>query len=169
MIVFRDFDPRLPRSGFDCGKAAMNDWFRTQAGQQERGDSVRTHLGLATVDSSIASFYSLAAHRIELDTAASTSLFSKRRYPIPSLLIARLAVDVRYQGNGIGALTLGDALSRCATVSKEIGVEVILVDAIDESAAAFYKKHGFEELTNDGRTLFVSSKALRASLPKIAK
>lgn len=164
MIVFRELDPTLPRREFDCGNTAMNEWFWTQAGQQERKDAVRTHVGLATFDSSIAAYYSLAAHRIELDTTAATRSFSSRRYPVPALLIARLAVDRRYQGPGIGTLALADALQRCASVPTQIGVEVVLVDTIDDAAAAFYAHHGLDRLTDDGRRWFVTTRHLRSEL-----
>jgi GNAT superfamily N-acetyltransferase len=112
----------------------------------------------------IAAFYPLNAHRIELDVAAGVgaAAFSSRKYPIPSVLISRLAVDCGYQGQGIGALTLADALGVCATVSEEIGVEVVVVDAIDPGAAAFYQLHGFARLTADGRRLYVTTKHVRA-------
>lgn len=111
----------------------------------------------------IAAFYSLNAHRIELDDATGDQAFSNYRYPIPSILIARLAVDRRYQGQGIGALTLADALGVCATASVDIGVEIVVVDAIDQGATAFYKRHGFAPLTTDGRRLYITTKHLRAA------
>jgi len=84
IIVFKPFDATLSRKGFDCGSGALNAWFREQAGQQEKRDSVRTHLGLATFDSRIASFFSLVAHEVELRDAARSRDFTRRRYPIPT-------------------------------------------------------------------------------------
>ena len=70
IIAFKPFDGRLSRKDFDCGNKVLNTWFREQAGQQEKRDNVRTHLGLATFDSRIASFFSLVTHQIELADAA---------------------------------------------------------------------------------------------------
>lgn len=142
----------------------MNQWFHTQAGQQQRRNSVRTHVGLITRDAEIAAFYSLAAHRIELDSTAASTQFTTRKYPIPALLIARLAVEKKHQGRGFGRLALGDALRRCLSVSSHVGVEVVLVDAIDASAADFYAHHGFQQLTSDGRRHFITMRQLERSM-----
>jgi GNAT superfamily N-acetyltransferase len=164
VVVFRPLDLSLPRKSFDCGNEALNTWFWDQAGQQERRDSVRTHLGLATLDSCIASFFSLVTHRIELTELARTSVLSARRYPVPAMLIAQLAVDLRYQGKGLGATTLGHALLLLAESSKAVGFEVVLVDAIDDKAADFYRKHGFKNLVDGGERLFMTTKDLRGGI-----
>ena len=118
----------------------------------------------ATFDSCIASFFSLVTHRIELTEAASTSVYSSRHYPVPAMLIAQLAVDRRYQGSGVGALTLGHSLWCLAESSKSVGFEVVLVDAIDPAASAFYRKYGFEDLVDGGERLFMTTKDLRRSI-----
>ncbi len=161
IIAFVPLDATLPRKGFDCGNEALNVWFKEQAGQQEKRDSVRTHLGLATFDSCIASFFSLVTHRIELADATQTRAFSGRRYPVAAMLIAQLAVDLRYQGQGVGRLTLGHALGLLAESSRSVGFEVVLVDAIDPGAAAFYRRYGFKDLVDGGERLFMTTKDLR--------
>lgn len=164
IVAFVPFNPALPRGDFDCGNEALNRWFRDQAGQQERRNNVRTHLGLATFDSRIASFFSLVTHRIELADLASTAAFSSRLYPVPTMLIANLAVDVRYQGVGVGGLTLWHALGLLAHSSKSVGFEAVLVDAIDEAASTFYRKYGFRELVDGGERLYLSTKTLLRSV-----
>lgn len=161
IIAFVQFDATLPRDGFDCGNDALNTWFREQASQQEKRHNVRTHLGLATFDSCIASFFSLVTHRIELTELARTTAFSSRSYPVPAMLIAQLAVDVRYQRAGIGSLTLGHALGLLSESSKSVGFEAVVVDAIDEGAAAFYRRSGFKELVDGGERLYLPTRELR--------
>lgn len=161
MIVFTSLDPRLARSTFDCGNPAVTNWFRHQAGQQDRRDGARTTVGLATFDSAIASFFTLITHRLELDDAAASTFYASRRYPIPAVLIAQLGVDIRYQRKGIGALTLGHALQVLSETSKAIGFEVVLVDAIDERAGAFYERYGFRPLAEGSSRLFLPTRTLR--------
>ena len=163
LIVFSAFNAELPRRDFDCGNPDITRWFREHAGQQERSDNVRTTLGLATFDSRIATFYSLVAHRIELDELARSTVYSARRYPIPAILIAQLAVDVKYQGQRLGALTLGHALATLADTSHAVGFEAVVVDAIDDTAQTFYAKYGFTELVDGGRRMVLPTAALRAS------
>lgn len=165
MIAFRPFERGLSRSDFDCGNAAVTQWFREQASQQERRNNVRTHLGLSTFESEIACFYALTAHRIETVELRDSEKFGTRRYPIPAMLIAQLGVDLKYQGRGIGALTLANALRQLNSLAPTVGFEVVVVDAVDAQATSFYERHGFERLKRDGRRLFVTTKDLAQSYP----
>ena len=80
--------------------------------------------------------------------------------PIPVVLLARLAVDRREQGQGLGSALLKDALQRAYAGAEIIGGRAILVHAIDAEAAAFYRKYGFESCPH----LMLLMKDLRASL-----
>lgn len=84
-----------------------------------------------------------------------------------AMLVARLAVDVRYQGRGYGALSLGHALRLLGKASDRVAFEVVVVHAIDASAAEFYRKHGFEFLTDDAQTLYLPTKSLLANLTRV--
>ncbi len=160
LIAFTVFNPDLPRRDFDCGNALLNRWFVTQAGQQERRNNVRTHLGLATFDGRIASFFTLIAHEIGLEDAQASRAFGRSRYPVPAMLIAQLAVDLRYQGSGLGKLTLAHALLTLARTSESIGFEAVVVDAIDARARAFYEAFGFEALVDSGDRLALPTREL---------
>jgi GNAT superfamily N-acetyltransferase len=89
------------------------------------------------------------------------------RHPIGVILLARLAVDRGEQGTGLGWLLLTDALSRALSAAEAIGARAILVHAIDDEAAAFYKKFGFEPSPLDPRQLLLLMKDLRATLKSI--
>src|SRR5690606_36187034 len=77
--------------------------------------------------------------------AALPSAKLRRGMPdrVPLLLIGRLAVDAGFQGIGLGADLLADALRRCAAAAEIAGARAVIVHAIDEKAAAFYARHGF--------------------------
>ncbi len=160
LIAFTGFNADLPRKDFDCGNELLNEWFATQAGQQERRHNVRTHLGLATFDSCIASFFTLITHEIGLDEIAMSGTYSGRKYPVPAMLIAQLAVDLRYQGTGVGKLTLAHALLTLARTSAAVGFEAVVVDAIDDRARTFYAGFGFEPLVDSGDRLVLPTREL---------
>lgn len=80
------------------------------------------------------------------------------------MLIAKLAVDTRYQGNGLGRLTLTHALSLLSHSSVTIGFELVLVDAIDTNAAKFYERFGFRPLVDGEERLFLTTADLRKTL-----
>lgn len=77
--------------------------------------------------------------------------------------IARLAVDVHYQGKGVGKIVLFTALEYLARTSQAIGFEIVAVDALDETAACFYLKHGFRRFADHSLKLFMTTKDLRAT------
>jgi len=84
--------------------------------------------------------------------------------PIPVTLLARLAIDKREQGKGLGPALLKDALLRVEQASDIIGIRAVLVHAIDQNARGFYKKFDFEESPGNDLHLMLLMKDLRASL-----
>lgn len=87
----------------------------------------------------------------------------KRRYPIPAVLLARLAVDSRCTGRGIGRQLLLHALEEIAGAQPQRRFELVVVYAIDADATAFYAKHGFTRVADQDRYLFITTASLRAT------
>jgi GNAT superfamily N-acetyltransferase len=84
--------------------------------------------------------------------------------PIPMAVLARLAVDVHYQGRGLGRALFRDAAVRVAHAADTIGIRGIVVHAISETAREFYISLGFDPCPSDGMTLVVTLRDLRAIL-----
>jgi predicted N-acetyltransferase YhbS len=82
---------------------------------------------------------------------------------IPVVILARLAVDVGQQGQGIGAALLNDALVRVLRASEQVAVRAVVVHAIDETASSFYERFGFQALSPTPQTLMITVPALRAA------
>jgi GNAT superfamily N-acetyltransferase len=91
------------------------------------------------------------------------------RYPIPVILLARLAVDVSVAGRGVGAWLLRDAMARTLAASTAIGVRAMLVHAIDDDARAFYRRHGLESSPTDPLHLMILIKDIAAALNAAAQ
>jgi predicted N-acetyltransferase YhbS len=143
------YDPaRHDVAGFDCGTESLDRWLVRYAGQSQRRDAPRTFV--ATTDGTIVSgYYSLVAGQITRDEA------------IPVALLARLAVDQRHHGQGIGALLLNDALRRVSHATELIAVRAVVVHAIDHEAAGFYRRFGFRALSTTPLTLMITLGELR--------
>ena len=156
------YDPaRHDVAGFGCGREALDRWLRHSAGQGERRDSTRTFVAAGEAES-VAGYYTLVAG--EVDRAEATATVRRglsRHYPIPVAILARLAVDSRYQGKGLGAKLLDDALERICRAAQEVAVRAVVVHAIDDTAASFYERFGFQSLTATPRTLMVTLTELR--------
>jgi GNAT superfamily N-acetyltransferase len=109
MLITRPFDSAaLELHPFICGEPELDTWLARYAGQSEKQDNVRTTLLLDEQQGRIAGYYSMRTFELSAADGASATGRS-RRYPVPAMLIARLAVDRDYQGHGAGRLLLFDA------------------------------------------------------------
>jgi predicted N-acetyltransferase YhbS len=156
------FGRRFDRSSFSCGKPGLDDWLKRQAGQQERANNTRTFLAVEGLK--VIGYYATTTYRLGLDEAAAMYGVGRRAYPIPALLLARLAVDTGSQGCGVGSQLLLHALRRIAAASRHVGFEVVVVHAIDKDAVTFYAQRGFTRFEDHDLHLFMPVKNLLATL-----
>lgn len=109
----------------------------------------------------IAGFYTLSAHSIQLSELPVDVARKLPRYPnVPATLLGRLAVSLDFRGKGIGELLLVDALKRAAAGAREIASVAVLVDAKDDRAHRFYLNHGFIPLSSTPNRLFYPIKSI---------
>ncbi|MGO9961032.1 MAG: GNAT family N-acetyltransferase [Solirubrobacteraceae bacterium] len=156
-------DPKRHRTDeFDSGQPSLDRWVRFYAGQSQRRDVARTFV-TSDAKFNVVGYYTLVAGEVE-QAAASSHVRAgvSKHFPIPVCLIARLAVDRSWQGRGLGRDLLRDAMRRTLAASDQIGIRAVVVDAIDEEAARFYRRRGFEPATDDELTLMVPIAALRS-------
>jgi GNAT superfamily N-acetyltransferase len=156
------FDRKFDRSSFSCGKADLDDWVKTKAGQQERTNNTRTFLAVEGLK--VIGYYATTAYRLGLDEAAEMYGVGRRTYPIPAVLLARLAVDAGFQGAGVGSKLLLHALTQIAEASLHVGFEVLVVHAIDRDAVVLYAQRGFTQFEDHDLHLFMPVKNLLATL-----
>ena len=147
---------------FDCGKhPSLTQWLKRFARMNQASGDSRTyvvHRRLAVVG-----YYSLAPGSVSRKEATVRASKSAPE-PIPIVLLARLAVDKREQGQGLGSALLKDALHRAYAGAEIIGGRAILVHAIDGEAATFYRRFGFESCPGLELHLMLLMKDVRASL-----
>jgi len=147
---------------FDCGKhPSLTQWLKRFARMNQASGDSRTyvvHRQLAVVG-----YYSLAPGSVSRK-AATVRASKSAPEPIPIVLLARLAVDKREQGQGLGSALLKDALQRAYAGAEIIGGRAILVHAIDAEAATFYRRFGFESCPGLELHLMLLMKDVRASL-----
>ena len=95
----------------------------------------------------VAGFYSLSVGSIDVEMLPKPGRLPG--FPVPAVHLARLAVERAHQKQGLGGILLFDAFARSAEIADQAGVYTFTVDAKNDSAASFYKHHGFESLTDD--------------------
>ena len=146
-------DAAHDRAAFDSDSAPLNRYLREQVAQDVRRRVAACFVALAD-GQRIAGYYTLASASLLLaDLPASTSKKLPRYPTVPAVRMGRLAVDRAFKGQGLGGALLADALDRAARA--EIAAYALMVDAKDESAADFYRHHGFIALPDSPRTLFL--------------
>jgi GNAT superfamily N-acetyltransferase len=138
-------DTRHTLSGFNSGEPGLDEWLINSAlGSDARGIT-RTFVWTEIDTTNVIGYYSLMAHVLQRD-ALSKSLGHGSPSEIPSVLLARLALDSGSQGEGLGAALLADALERAALAARIVGARFAVVDALHEKACAFYQHHGFKRI-----------------------
>ncbi|QHJ00423.1 GNAT family N-acetyltransferase [Xylophilus rhododendri] len=141
------------RSRFDSGTPALDRYLKEQVSQDIRRRVAACFVAL-TDEGRIAGYYTLAAASVPLPDLPEALRRKLPRYPsVPAIRMGRLAVDVAFKGQGLGGALLVNALHRAAGI--EVGAVVLIVDAKDEQAAAFYLHHGFIAITASPLTLFL--------------
>jgi len=138
---------------FRCGEDALDRYFQTQVTQDIRRRIANCFVAVENVTSLVAAYYTISAASIPLVNLPPDETKRLPRYPtVPAVRIGRLAVDQRFQGRGLGAALLADAIRALKT---DAAAFTLLVDAKNDQAIAFYQRFGFRILTSQPRTLFL--------------
>jgi len=150
---------------FDCGKQPLDQWLKTRALANE-GRASRTYVVTASADpdrGKVIAYYTLASGAVSLTEVP-------RRYrqslpnPVGVMLLGRLAVDRHHNGRGIGAALLRRAFQQTLQVAAIAGIRALVVHAIDEEAAAFYARYGFQRFPPATLTLFIATETIADAL-----
>lgn len=147
---------------FDCGAAPLNQFLQRYALANQANGSARTFVTVAQAQ--VYGYYSLAAASVEHAAVPARIGKGMARHPIPMLLLARLAVDMRAQGRGVGRSLLQSALLKYLQACEVIGCRALMVHAKDAAAVRFYQAYGFEPSPLDAAHLYLLTKDIRKTL-----
>lgn len=127
--------------GFDCGKPALNDWLVRHARQAQGSGSAKTFV--VADDDRVAGYFSLTVGQVDVLEVPERVRKGMGQYPVPVVILARLAVSAQDQGRGIGFGLLQDAIRRTMLIAEQAGIRAMLTHPIDHEAAKFYTRFGF--------------------------
>lgn len=144
---------------FDCGVSSLNRWLATRAWRNEVNSASRTYV--VASDRRVIGYYAISTTEVDHDEV-SGSVRRNMPEPIPGILLGRLAVDRSAHGLGVGAGLLQDAIGRAAAIATTVGARVLVVDALSDDAARFYRRFGFRETRTDPMTLYLDIRAVAA-------
>ncbi|MCC7508201.1 MAG: GNAT family N-acetyltransferase [Planctomycetes bacterium] len=144
------------RAGFQCGVAALDRYLLTKAGQDVKRNATQCCV-LSDDGVRVRGYYTLSAASVVLSDVPLAQSRRLARYPeAPAILFGRLAISESEHGRGAGGFLLMDALKRSLDVSSVLGASLVVVDAKDEQAAAFYLHYGFVRLENPASRLVMA-------------
>jgi GNAT superfamily N-acetyltransferase len=143
------------RDGFSCGVESLDRYLRTQAGQDVRRKANGVFILVEPERPDVVlGYYTLCAMTLAQGDVPAAMRKYIPRYPLVSAtLIGRLAILQARHGERLGTLLLADAVRRSYANADIIGASMLIVDAIDERAAAFYQSHGFVRLPDSLRLI----------------
>lgn len=144
---------------FDCGKPVLTDWLLRHARQAQASVSARTFVVCDGI--CVAGYFSLTVGQIDTLEAPERIRRGMGHYPIPVVILARLAVDADYQGQGLGFSMLQDAIRRTFSIADQAGIRALLTHPIDANAERFYRRFGFESTPINDRQLIMLLKDAR--------
>ena len=143
-LIITPLGKQHDRKAFDCGEASLNQYLDRYASQDARRRVYRVFVASPLGEPRLViGYYSLSAG--SLAAADLPAKFRRRlpRYPVPVVLLGRLAIAKSHQGKGLGAILIADALQRIALASQVMAVYAVVVDALNNRAAEFYQQFGF--------------------------
>jgi len=152
-------------AAFSCGKPALDHWLKTRAlSNQQRG---LTAVMVVHDAGRVVGYYGLAPTAIVPSALPRAIRTGQPPDPVPCLLLAQLAVDQGWNGKGVGTGLVKHALTRCVEAARLIGGRALIVNAVDEEAAAFWRRRGFIPSRDDPLVLFRSIADIAASLAQV--
>lgn len=143
------------RMDFDCGEPALNDYLRYLARQHADKGYSQVWVAVSEPNSpQVMGYYTLSTTSLRPEEMPRKAGLQK----VPAILLGKLAVDQRYHGQGIGVMLLMDAQRNALLISRQVGVHAFVVEALNDQAAACYRRYDFRELTTGSRHLFKTMK-----------
>ncbi|MET3107018.1 GNAT superfamily N-acetyltransferase [Oxalobacteraceae bacterium GrIS 2.11] len=147
---------------FDCGEPAPNQFLQRFAVVNQKSNSTQTYV--TCMGNEVVGFYSLVVGSVEQENATPRVLKGMERHAVPVMILARLAVDLKYQKVGLGRALLKDALLRNAQAADIAGIRALLVHAKVDAAQKWYLQWEFEPSPTDPYHLFLLLKDLKSLL-----
>jgi GNAT superfamily N-acetyltransferase len=147
---------------FDCGREELNRYLQRYAWQNQQAGAAQTYVGIA--GETIVGYHTLAVGQVLFEDAPQRLTKGLAKHPVPIMLLARLATDHRWRGQGIGRALLRDAMQRTLQAADIAGIRALAVHAKNEEARRFYEHFDFVPSPTDPLHLFVLLKDVRRAI-----
>jgi GNAT superfamily N-acetyltransferase len=158
------------REAFDCGEIALNEFLQRYARKSHEMGGSKTFLAISDTDNkTILGYYSLSPASIAYTRTPELVRRGLARHDVPAFRLARLAVDLKVQGQGLGGQLLLSAGKRCLVASADVGGVALLIDAKNSRVAAWYASYGALPLLDAPLSLLLPLTTVEAALKAVRK
>ena len=154
------------RTSFSSGVPPLDEFFKNSARQNAEAGMSATFVAVREGSNAISGFFTLRMGQVSFDLLPESERKKIPRYPVPVVHLARLAVDVRERGKGLGEELVMDAFSRAIRAQSDVAARAIEVVAKDAKAISFYAQYGFVSLLDDEHHMYLSMKAVIAAFTR---
>lgn len=151
------------RTDFCCGKPSLDEWLVDMALHNQKSNHARTFV-VTDLDLRVRAYYALCTGMIMRKDVSREHRTHPTPAEIPIALLARFAVHREMQGHGIGKALIANALRNVASASQVVAFRAVVVDALDQDAAGFYKRLGFRETRISPLKLILPTQDIIASM-----
>lgn len=148
--------------GFDCGREPLNRFLVRYALANQQANASQTYVALS--GDAVIGFYTLVVGEIAHEEAPERLVKGLARHPVPVMILARLAVSQSWQGKGVGAGLIKDAIARTLQAADIAGIRAFVVHAKDDEVRTFYEHFGFVSSPTDARHLYALIKDLQRAI-----
>ena len=131
------------RNSFGCGKPPLDTFLHSLVSQYEKRRLGRTYVATEPGQVRVAGYYTLAAGSFDVSCLPENVRKKLPKHPLPTVYLARLAVDRAFRGRRLGETLLFHALRSSLKLSEQLGAFAVDVRAIDDETRSFYEKYGF--------------------------
>jgi GNAT superfamily N-acetyltransferase len=160
--VIEPIGPSHDLAHFNCGKPALNDWLIRRALFNHREGF--TSVQVAHVEKQVIGYYGLSPTSVLPKVFPRSIRTGQPPNLIPCLLLGRLAIDLKFIGQGLGSTLLLHALKAAVSASAFVGGRAVIVHALDDDALSYWRGRGFTSTADDSHTLFMSMVAVKATI-----
>ncbi|GAB2603892.1 GNAT family N-acetyltransferase [Nitrincola alkalisediminis] len=158
------------RSTFDCGDKQLNQFLRLHARQNHEKGGAKTYLAISDHDAkTVLGYYTLSPASIAYERTPEVIKYGLARHEVPVFRLGRLAVNIAWQGQGLGGQLLLAAGRRCLLVAMQAGGVALLIDAKNNRVATWYESYGAVPLLNAPLSLLLSFKTIHSALAVAGK
>ena len=152
------------RAAFSCGVERVDNFLKSTAARQQEQDVTRVFVARLNGSETIAGYYALNAHAIDVSSLPPDQQRGIRHPQLPAVYLSIVGVDTSFQGRGIGRFLMADVFKRCCDVADSVGTRFVVLDALNEDAARLYRRLGFVDLPGHEPRMLISMAVIRRAI-----